>query len=83
MSQCLHFLHRQKKANPPPIFNTFYRDTLESMLTQTLWPKTLQQSVRTAEKSSVTIVYQSLVVLHHPRERKKENFVSLYASNMK
>ncbi len=56
--QCLHFLHRLKRANlPPPILTTFYRGTIESGMT-TVWygncsaadRKTLQRTVNTAAK---------------------------------
>ncbi len=59
--QCLHFLHRLKRASlPPPILTTFYRGTIESVLTSciTVWygncsaadRKTLQRTVNTAAK---------------------------------
>ncbi len=59
--QCLHFLRQLKRASlPPPILTTFYRGTIESMLTSciTVWyrncsaadRKTLQQTVNTAAK---------------------------------
>ncbi len=59
--QCLHFLRRLKRASlPPPILTTFYRGTIESMLTSciTVWygkcsvadRKTLQWTVNTAAK---------------------------------
>ncbi len=57
----LHFLRRLKRASlPPPILNTFYRGTIESVLTSciTVWygncsaadRKTLQRTVNTAAK---------------------------------
>ncbi len=57
----LHFLRRLKRASlPPPILTTFYRGTIESVLTSciTVWygncsaadRKTLQQTVNTAAK---------------------------------
>ncbi len=59
--QRLHFLCRLKRASlPPPILTTFYRDTIESVLTSciTVWygncsaadRKTLQRTVNTAAK---------------------------------
>ncbi len=59
--QRLHFLRRLKRASlPPPILTTFYRGTIESMLTSciTVWygncsatdRKTLQRTVNTAAK---------------------------------
>ncbi len=59
--QCLHFIRRLKRASlPPPIITTFYRGTIESVLTSciTVWygncsaadRKTLQQTVNTAAK---------------------------------
>ncbi|KAL0160302.1 hypothetical protein M9458_044027, partial [Cirrhinus mrigala] len=59
--QRLHFLHRLKRASlPPPILTTFYRGTIESVLTSciTVWygncsaadRKTLQWTVNTAAK---------------------------------
>ncbi len=59
--QRLHFLRRLKRASlPPPILTTFYRGTIESMLTSciTVWygnccaadHKTLQWTVNTAAK---------------------------------
>ncbi len=59
--QRLHFLRRLKRASlPPPILTTFYRGTIESVLTSciTVWygnccaadRKTLQQTVNTAAK---------------------------------
>ncbi len=59
--QCLHFLRRLKSASlPPPILTTFYRGTIESVLTSciTVWygncsaadRKTLQRTVNTAAK---------------------------------
>ncbi len=59
--QHLHFLHRLKRASlPPPILTTFYRGTIESVLTSciTVWygncsaadRKTLQWTVNTAAK---------------------------------
>ncbi len=59
--QRLHFLRRLKRASlPPPILTTFYRGTIESMLTSciTVWygnscaadHKTLQRTVNTAAK---------------------------------
>ncbi|KAI2668505.1 hypothetical protein H4Q32_005238 [Labeo rohita] len=59
--QRLHFLHRLKRASlPPPILTTFYRGTIESLLTSciTVWygncsaadRKTLQRTVNTAAK---------------------------------
>ncbi len=59
--QRLHFLHRLKRASlPPPILTTFYRGTIESVLTSciTVWygnccaadRKTLQRTVNTAAK---------------------------------
>ncbi len=59
--QRLHFLHWLKRASlPPPILTTFYRGTIESVLTSciTVWygnssaadRKTLQQTVKTAAK---------------------------------
>ena len=39
--QCLHFLHRMRRAHlPPPILTTFYRSTIESILTSCIcvWP---------------------------------------------
>ncbi len=59
--QHLHFLRRLKRASlPPPILTTFYRGTIESVLTSciTVWygncsaadRKTLQQTVNTAAK---------------------------------
>ncbi len=59
--QCLHFLRRLKRASlPPPILTTFYRGTIESVLTSciTVWygncsaadRKTLQRTVNTAAK---------------------------------
>ncbi len=59
--QRLHFLRRLKRASlPPPILTTFYRGTIESVLTTciTVWygncsaadRKTLQQTVNTAAK---------------------------------
>ncbi len=59
--QRLHFLRRLKRASlPPPILNTFYRGTIESVLTSciTVWygncsaadRKTLQRTVNTAAK---------------------------------
>ncbi len=57
----LHFLRRLKRASlPPPILTTFYRGTIESVLTSciTVWygnccaadRKTLQRTVNTAAK---------------------------------
>ncbi len=59
--QRLHFLRRLKRASlPPPILTTFYRGTIESVLTSciTVWygncsaadRKTLQRTVNMAEK---------------------------------
>ncbi|KAL0154309.1 hypothetical protein M9458_050422 [Cirrhinus mrigala] len=59
--QCLHFLHQLKRTSlPPPILTTFYRGTIESVLTSciTVWygncsvadRKTLQRTVNTAAK---------------------------------
>ncbi len=59
--QCLHFLRRLKRASlPPPILTTFYRGTIESVLTSciTVWygncsasdRKTLQRTVNMAAK---------------------------------
>ncbi len=59
--QRLHFLRRRKRASlPPPILTTFYRGTIESVLTSciTVWygncsaadRKTLQRTVNTAAK---------------------------------
>ncbi len=59
--QRLHFLPTEKRASlPPPILTTFYRGTIESVLTRciTVWygncsdadRKTLQQTVNTAAK---------------------------------
>ncbi len=59
--QHLHFLRRLKRASlPPPILTTFYRGTIESVLTTciTVWygncsaadRKTLQRTVNTAAK---------------------------------
>ncbi|KAL0195034.1 hypothetical protein M9458_008606, partial [Cirrhinus mrigala] len=59
--QRLHFLRRLKRASlPPPILTTFYRGTIESVLTSciTVWygncstadRKTLQRTVSTAAK---------------------------------
>ncbi|KAL0204575.1 hypothetical protein M9458_002593, partial [Cirrhinus mrigala] len=59
--QQLHFLHRLKRASlPPPILTTFYRGTIESVLTSciTVWYgncsaaalKTLQWTVKAAAK---------------------------------
>ncbi len=59
--QRLHFLRRLKRASlPPPILTTFYRGTIESVLTNciTVWygncsaadRKTLQRTVNTAAK---------------------------------
>ncbi len=59
--QRLHFLRRLKRASlPPPILTTFYRGTIESVLTSciTVWygnccaadGKTLQRTVNTAAK---------------------------------
>ncbi|KAL0199007.1 hypothetical protein M9458_007547, partial [Cirrhinus mrigala] len=59
--QRLHFLRRVKRASlPPPILTTFYRGTIESVLTSciTVWygncsaadRKTLQRTVNTAAK---------------------------------
>ncbi len=59
--QRLHFLRRLKRTSlPPPILNTFYRGTIESVLTSciTVWygncsaadRKTLQRTVNTAAK---------------------------------
>ncbi len=59
--QRLHFLRRLKRASlPPPILTTFYRSTIESVLTSciTVWygncsaadRKTLQRTVNTAAK---------------------------------
>ncbi|KAL0160894.1 hypothetical protein M9458_044619, partial [Cirrhinus mrigala] len=59
--QCLHFLRWLKRASlPPPILTTFYRGTIESVLTSciTVWygncsaadRKTLQRTVNTAAK---------------------------------
>ncbi len=59
--QRLHFLRRLKRASlPPPILTTFYRGTIESVLTSciTVWygncsaadHKTLQRTVNTAAK---------------------------------
>ncbi len=59
--QCLHFLHRLKRASlPPPILTTFYRGIIESVLTSciTVWYrncsaadcKTHQRTVNTAAK---------------------------------
>ncbi len=59
--QHLHFLQRLKRASlPPPILTTFYRGTIESVLTSciTVWygncsaadRKTLQRTVNTAAK---------------------------------
>ncbi len=59
--QRLHFLRRLKRASlPPPILTTFYRGTIESVLTTciTVWygncsaadRKTLQRTVNTAAK---------------------------------
>ena len=59
--QRLHFLRRMRRASlPPPILTTFYRGTIESLLTSciSVWSgscrasdwKSLQRVVRTAEK---------------------------------
>ncbi len=59
--QCLHSLRQLKRASlPPPILTTFYRGTIESVLTSciTVWygncsaadRKTLQRTVNTAAK---------------------------------
>ncbi|XP_061826589.1 uncharacterized protein [Nerophis lumbriciformis] len=59
--QRMHFLRRMKRAQlPPPILTTFYRGTIESLLTNSIsvWTgacnasdgKSLQRVVRTAEK---------------------------------
>ncbi len=58
--QRLHFLRRLKRSLSPPILTTFYRGTIESMLTSciTVWygncsaadHKTLQRTVNTAAK---------------------------------
>ncbi len=61
VQQRLHFLRRLKRASfPPPILTTFYRGTIESMLTSciTVWYgncsaadcKTLQRTVNKAAK---------------------------------
>ncbi len=61
VQQRLHFLRRLKRASlPPPILTTFYRGTIESVLTSsiTVWygncsaadRKTLQRTVNTAAK---------------------------------
>ncbi len=61
VQQCLHFFRRLKRASlPPPILTTFYRGTIESVLTSciTVWygncsaahRKTLQRTVNTAAK---------------------------------
>lgn len=60
--QRLHFLRRMRRASfPPPILTTFYRGTIESLLTSciSVWSgscrasdwKPLQKVVRTAEKN--------------------------------
>ncbi|KAF7665898.1 hypothetical protein LDENG_00128220 [Lucifuga dentata] len=63
--QRLHFLRRMRRAHlPPPILTTFYRGTIESILTSciSVWSggckasdwKTVQRVVRTAEKITGT-----------------------------
>ncbi|KAI4884853.1 hypothetical protein NFI96_009066 [Prochilodus magdalenae] len=67
--QRLYFLRRLRKAHlPPPILTTFYRGTIESILSSciTAWfgnctasdRKSLQRVVRTAESlSTITVIY--------------------------
>ncbi len=68
--QHLHFLRRLKRASlPPPILTTFYRGTIESVLTSciTVWygncsaadRKTLQRTVNTAAKIIVPLSHPS------------------------
>ncbi|KAK3539470.1 hypothetical protein QTP70_008487 [Hemibagrus guttatus] len=77
--QHLYFLRRLRKAHrPPPILTTFYRGTIESILSSciTAWfgnctvldCKTLQRIVRTAEKivrvslPSITNIYSTCCI---------------------
>ncbi|KAL0174486.1 hypothetical protein M9458_030454, partial [Cirrhinus mrigala] len=79
--QHLHFLCRLKRASlPPPILTTFYRETIESVLTSciTVWYgnctaadcKTLQWTVNTAAKIIGTPLPSLLDILLSPAIRK-------------
>ncbi len=79
--QRLHFLRRLKRASlPPPILTTFYRGTIESVLTSciTVWygncsaadRKTLQRTVNTAQRSSVPLSHPSWTFSLHDAPAK-------------
>ncbi len=79
--QRLHFLRRLKRASlPPPILTTFYRGTIESVLTSciTVWygnysaadRKTLQRTVNTAAKIIVPLSHPSWTFSLHDAPAK-------------
>ncbi len=80
--QCLHFLRRLKRASLlPPILTTFYRGTIESVLTSciTVWYgncsaidcKTLQRTVNTAAKFIVPLSPPSWIFSLHDAPAKQ------------
>ncbi|KAK3544979.1 hypothetical protein QTP86_031012, partial [Hemibagrus guttatus] len=83
--QCLYFLQRQRKAHIPPlILTTFYRGTIESVLSSciTVWfgnctvsdRKTLQRIVRTAEKI-IVVSLPSITDIYSTRCIRKANSI--------
>ncbi len=83
--QRLHFLRRLKRASlPPPILATFYRGTIESVLTSciTVWygncsaadRKTLQRTVNTAAKI-IGVPLQSILDIFLARCSSKTNSI--------
>ncbi len=79
--QRLHFLRRLKRTSlPPPILTTFYRGTIESVLTSciTVWygncsaadRKTLQRTVNTAAKIIVPLFHPSWTFSLHDAPAK-------------
>ncbi|KAK3541844.1 hypothetical protein QTP86_008051 [Hemibagrus guttatus] len=87
--QRLYFLRRLRKAYlPPPILTTFYRGTIESILSSciTAWfenctvldHKTLQQIVRTAEKI-IGVSLPSITDIYSTRCICKANSIHLWS----
>ncbi|KAK3571042.1 hypothetical protein QTP86_001294 [Hemibagrus guttatus] len=83
--QRLYFLERLRKAHlPPPILTTFYRGTIESILSSciTAWfgnctvsdRKTLQRIVRTAEKI-IRVSLPSITDIYSTRCIRKANSI--------
>ncbi|KAK3521401.1 hypothetical protein QTP70_004339 [Hemibagrus guttatus] len=81
--QHLYFLRRLRKAHlPPPILPTFYRGTIESILSSCITAsfgnctvsdrKTLQRIVRTTEKiiASLFLYYGHLLHTLHPQSQQ-------------